>query len=146
MSASDSFKAHTEAVHFQYAQLTAYTNLILGAGYAGFFATWSLTKENLSKSLSSVAGILILVSLFFFVLFEIIRMVYTTIELEKQDKALAQPDQYVELMAEYSRTHTRMAHQLRVVWYIFFSISFGTALCAAGIMVYAFARQLVSGP
>jgi len=145
MDTSDPFEAYKEALHTQYSQLTSYSNLILGAGYAGIFATWSLTKDSLGKASASWVGLLIIVSLFFFVLFEIIRMVCTTVELEKQSKALSNREQYLELMAAFAATQTGMAHRLRFVWYVFFSISFLTAFCAAAVLACAFVGQL-AGP
>ena len=40
--------AQKEIISFSYSQGMAYANLIIGAGYAGFFATWAFTRRLLS--------------------------------------------------------------------------------------------------
>lgn len=55
---------------------TAYANLIISAGYAGLFATWTLTLDNLSPVQSALIGGLALLSLLFFVGWELAKMIY----------------------------------------------------------------------
>ena len=54
-----------------YEKANAYTNLIIVAGYAGLFALWQFTKDNLSRRQVIISGLLTITSLAIFVLFEI---------------------------------------------------------------------------
>src|SRR5438093_13698402 len=45
---------------------TSYTNLIIAAGYAGFFALWTTLYKNLPQWLYALSGLLIVLSLLFF--------------------------------------------------------------------------------
>ena len=56
----------------------AYSNAII-AGYAGFFGIWSLTKNNLTKNTVDVVAILIGLSLFIYVSWEIYGMILAPI-------------------------------------------------------------------
>ena len=40
--------AQKELLSAAFSRANAYTNLILGAGYAGFFAVWAFTKDHLT--------------------------------------------------------------------------------------------------
>src|SRR5258708_28488103 len=61
-----------------YEKANAYTNLIIVAGYAGLFAVWQFTKDNLSRKQTLISALLIIVSLAIFVIFEIYKAHYTS--------------------------------------------------------------------
>lgn len=143
MTERNALDDYKEALGASYNQAGAYSNVIVGAGYAGFFAIWALTKDRISTRLMAWAALLIAISIVFFVLFEIIKMVYWNIDLHKQAKALSRPDQYQELLAAHRTVQTRLALQLRWHWYLFFSVSLLTGLSAAGIVLWVFLSQLL---
>src|SRR5229473_781460 len=60
-----------------YEKANAYTNLIILAGYAGLFALWQFTKDNLSRTQVLVSALLTLTSITIFVLFEIYKAHFT---------------------------------------------------------------------
>jgi len=143
MSDPNELNDYKDALGAAYSHANAYSNVIIGAGYAGFFAIWALTKDHLNDRQMAWAGLLIAVSILFFVIFEIIKMVYSYFDLEKQAQALSRPDQYKELLAAHRNAQSRIALQLRIQWYFFFSISLLTGLGAAGIVLWLFLRQLL---
>src|SRR5207237_2098179 len=61
-----------------YEKAVAYTNLIIVAGYAGLFALWQITKDNLSRRQVLISAFLIISSITIFVLFEIYKAHYTS--------------------------------------------------------------------
>src|SRR5438034_479873 len=61
-----------------YDKANAYTNLIILAGYAGLFALWQFTKDNLGRTQVLVSGLLFLISITIFVVFEIYKAHYTS--------------------------------------------------------------------
>lgn len=52
----------------------SYTNLVIGAGYAGYFALWSLARDYILPPLARISLFAMSVSLAIFVLFEIAKM------------------------------------------------------------------------
>jgi hypothetical protein len=58
----------------RYTQSTNYTNLIMVAGYAGFFGLWNMMEDNLIPLYHSLTGICFVFSLFFFVFGEVFAM------------------------------------------------------------------------
>ena len=54
---------------------TNYTNLILVAGYAGFFGFWSTIVNKLPQPIYAISGLLALISLLLFISWEITKMV-----------------------------------------------------------------------
>ncbi len=68
----------------------AYTNVIVVAGYAGFFGLWTLTKAYLSKCQALWAALFMLVSAATFVFFEVYKMTFTTRSLARQTRTLSE--------------------------------------------------------
>ncbi|MBB3145025.1 hypothetical protein FHS21_001426 [Phyllobacterium trifolii] len=62
---------------------TAYTAVIVFGGYAGIFTIWSNTKDHLSHTLANWVGLLLGVSIFCFVLFEVFKMLAIAREMMK---------------------------------------------------------------
>lgn len=63
---------------------TAYTNLMLLRGYAGFFGLWQLAKKFLSKQQVVLwATLLVLISLGSFIVFEVAKMIVITNLIQK---------------------------------------------------------------
>jgi len=56
-------EAQKELLAHTFSQAQAYTNVILVAGYAGFFAIWSFIKPELTKATVFWSGLLISLSL-----------------------------------------------------------------------------------
>ena len=54
-----------------YEQAKSYSNIIMMGGYAGLFAVWSFTKNDIEQWQSITVGLLSILSIFSFVLFEI---------------------------------------------------------------------------
>jgi hypothetical protein len=72
------YYAEVQATHYDKA--TAYANLILSAGYAGLFATWSMTASSMTGLQSALVGGLALLSLLFFVGWEITKATWAAVE------------------------------------------------------------------
>jgi len=101
-----------------YDKSTAYTNVIIAVGYAGFFGLWSLTKPSLPNALATIAASLMSMSLAIFVLFEVYKI--TTVGRAAARRATAMfngagnPDMqnFVERLREYEAANLRDALRL----------------------------------
>src|SRR5438067_6391791 len=75
---ADPFAAQRKAV-LDYAEIVSkhtgsYTQILLGAGYAGFFAIWSGTREFIGPRTRVLTGLMISISLVVFIAFEVFRV------------------------------------------------------------------------
>jgi hypothetical protein len=66
----------------------SYTNLIVVAGYAGFFTFWSTIKNDLPKWLYAVSGLLIIVSLLCFITWEVTKSIWGGLHLRRVEAQL----------------------------------------------------------
>lgn len=69
----------------------AYTNVIVIAGYGGFFGLWSLTRGYLTATEARYAGLSMLASASIFVGFEVFKMIGATFMLRKRAEILQNP-------------------------------------------------------
>ena len=70
-----------------YDKAAAYTNLVVIAGYAAFFAVWANIKGLLPKREMMYAALFMTISLICFVLWETAKMVMTTVQLNSLRRA-----------------------------------------------------------
>lgn len=70
----------------------AYTNIMIAAGYAGYFGLWQFTKDLLSKQQALWSALLVLVSLVSFILFEVAQMIMIPRSIQKKVQLFGQPD------------------------------------------------------
>lgn len=127
-----------------YEQAKNYTNIIMMGGYAGLFAIWSFTKADLEKWQSLTVGLLALLSILSFVIFEIygiwLRSTQTISLLKKLNDAKALdrfPDDYGK--AEMKRTETASK-----VWPFFFFFTLATGVLAGMVLIYSFIEELIT--
>ncbi len=80
----------TERVLRQWDKMTSYTNLVLVAGYAAFFATWTQAEPFLSEFWFVAAGLLASLSVVIFITFEIAKVYLTSQALKKMSEAVVQ--------------------------------------------------------
>ncbi len=69
----------------------AYTNIVVIAGYGGFFGLWSLTKGYLTATEARYAALSMLASASIFVGFEVFKMIGATFMLRKRAEILQDP-------------------------------------------------------
>ena len=84
--------AQVKLISTIYDKATSYTNIIIVAGYAGFFALWSNTKQFLTPFQARLAAVLMGISICIFVFFEIYKMTLTGYHLSMKAKVLQEPD------------------------------------------------------
>jgi len=134
-----------------YDKSIAYTNIIVVAGYAAFFALWSLTRPYLSRSHALWAALFMLVSAATFVFFEVYKMILTTWSLSTRyttfsDRVKGRPAN--EVLAELEKLDSegrKKALRLLPIWKVCLFITVATALAAVGTLTYSFVRGLISG-
>jgi hypothetical protein len=108
--------AQKELLAFAYNSAAAYTNLILGAGYVGYFATWAFLKDRLTPLTELWSALLVLVSLLSFILFEVYKSFYVSQSLLSLQRAVQDPAHFLQRVQEYERD--RQARDIRMgrIW------------------------------
>ncbi|WCX06208.1 hypothetical protein KK188_10145 [Pseudomonas aeruginosa] len=118
-----------------------YTNLILVAGYAGFFAFWSTLSEKVPTLLFSITGLLILISLVLFISWELIKMCWGPLHMRKVDRILA-GQKGPHVIAQYDAAHVDFERRSHRVWIFFLIPTTITGLGAACGLIGYFAHDL----
>ena len=132
-----------------YDKMTAYTNLLIVAGYAGFFALWQMTKDFLTRTETLSAALLTLISLTIFVVFEIYRALeqmnlmrgYSKAVMD--DKIQKSPASLQEMMADYQSKAKRTSARLSTTWLLVFILTTVFGLAGAVVLLIALIRALL---
>jgi uncharacterized membrane protein len=125
-----------------FSQAQAYTNLILVAGYAGFFAMWSQVGEDLTKVSRFWSGLLIAISLSGFILWEIYGMIVRSRAMLEIGRAVAEPERYEQLIKEQRLKQRDRVIKIGRVWIMVLSFIALTGFGSIAIMISAFVRGL----
>lgn len=80
-----------EIVSHTYDKANAYSNLIIAAGYVGFFTLWTSLKKDLPDWAILASGTLILLSMMTFIGFEIYKMISGAVHMHKVTNRLQSP-------------------------------------------------------
>jgi hypothetical protein len=98
---------------------TNYTRIILGIGYAGVFAGLAAMKDSLAPLLYASAAFLVAISLFVYVAYTIVEMLYLNLAL------LRLPIGWI-----------------RWAWFVAFTVAAGAGFAAGTIVLYAYGLKI----
>lgn len=139
----DLLQAQKELLSEGFQRANAYTNLILGAGYAGFFAVWAFTRAELSTALIFWSAILVTISLLTFVSFEVFRTLYNGIAMLELSRAVEDEANFAIHLAAWKRKQQTRNIWLGNIWLPAFTMSAVSGFGGALILGYAFIRGLI---
>jgi hypothetical protein len=125
----------------QMAHATTYTNLILVAGYAGFFSFWTTLSPRLPLWLYSVCGLLALFSLMLFVSWEIIKMIWGNFHIAKTN-SMIKKFQGVKLLLLHDASQLQYQIRSQRVWWAFLIPTVLSGLSAGFLLIGFFCLQL----
>jgi uncharacterized membrane protein len=121
----------------------AYTNLILVAGFAGFFAVWGSMKEHLSDVERSLSAFAITISLTIFIFWEVFAMVARSKNFKGLLRVLeAPPEKFQAALAKQQQAERLQNIWTLRIWAVVLVFTVVPALVAAAILIYSFGRQL----
>src|SRR3989338_7363247 len=110
-------------------------------GYAGLFAIWNFTKVHLEKWQSISVGLLALISIFIFVLFEIYGAWVRTTQTFSLLSQLKEVENLGAFPKDYGKQEFKRSEALAKIWPFFFFSALATALLAAFILGWSFVLQ-----
>lgn len=136
-----------------YDKAAAYTNLIMIAGYAGFFGIWQMAKDHLGASQVLWSALLMLASVSVFVAFEVYKIITTARQQMARSEELydernhADVDRLLAKLNELAEATHKWAPRFAKVWLFVLVSAIGTAVTATGILAYALIAALATpGP
>lgn len=138
----------TQIISASFDKAAAYSNLVIVAGYGGFFGLWSLTKTELVPIMAMLASIFILISGATFVIYEVYKMFTTANMMYKWSTILqnpgakSNPHTLQAKLVEFQKTSQRFNTTFIKVWYVVIGISVGSGFLAVVILLIAFLAQL----
>jgi hypothetical protein len=134
--------AAKEIVSHAYSQANTYSNLIIAAGYVGFFSLWSSIKSDLPEWAILCSGSLILVSLLIFIGFELYKMISTAIQMNKVSKRLQSPN--INTLNDIQIIQQKCSLNNARAWVLAIIPTVVTGFCAGLILLYCFVVELIS--
>ena len=142
-------KARTEILTKAFDRSTAYSNVILVAGYAGIFTIWSFTKSQLPDRAIIVIALSLLISLAAFVVFEIVKMLLNTRAIVAPLRVLKGPATATEKMEAVKQIDGTSAKVMVAFWFYWAAtmiVSVLGALIALLLLTYNFVAVLLRWP
>lgn len=126
-----------------YDKASAYTKVIVGLGYGGFFVAWSGSKAHLSPKLLVSSALLVTVSLVLYLVFEICQtMIHSHFSIKFADTANKPTADVFGALRTYNSKASKWNTRLGSIWKVVFPISALTGLAGALILIYAFVTSL----
>lgn len=125
---------------------SAYTNLIMSAGYAAILTAWTTSYSSINVSMAQLIGALSLVSLFGFIAWEITKMIYIAHVNGQLAKTLMLPSEVLpEALDGWNERVSRMQIPLKRLWLASLAVTIPTGLGAGILLIFQLAWPKVLG-
>lgn len=142
MKNREMLEAQKELLAHTFSQAQSYTNLIIVAGYAGFFAIWTQMASEMAPATRFWSGLLISLSVAGFIGWEVYGMILRSKAMLEIARAVNDPQRYEELMIEHRAKQNDKAIQIGRIWLIALPFIAGTAFLALLIILSFFIHSL----
>lgn len=134
-----------EIVVASYEQSKSYSNIIIFGGYAGLFAVWNFTKNDLEQWQSITVGLLAILSIMIFVVFELASAWLRGSQVKSLMAQLDEAEKLGSFPEDYGKLQRESATKFMKVWPYFFFGAALTGLGASAVLVYSFVQHLLCG-
>jgi len=114
-------------------------------GYVGLFAVWNFTKNDIEQWQSIAVGLLAILSVLSFVLFEIYGTWLRTTESFNLMRQLKEAESLNKFPVDYGKQEMIRSERLAKIWPYFFFFTLVSGILAGGILIWAFVTKLISG-
>lgn len=128
-----------------YERANIYTNLIIGVGYVGFFTAWENLKTYLPAKTLNTAAFLMLLSLSFFIFYEVAKMIWTAIYLQVVIRPLqsATPETIDARIEKFNKDQNSLLFQQMVLWVFALTLTLIPAIIASWLILSEFGAYLL---
>ena len=131
-----------EILSHLYDKASAYTNLIILAGYAGIFGIWQMTWNSLSADANILVASLIATSIMLFAAFEVSKMILQALFLRKLDKIIMKDFLAAERIEAWTIGLNEFSAQQTRIWMWFLVPTVLTGFGGGFILLWLFVRNL----
>lgn len=142
-SPDPNLKPLADLIEMMYDKGMSYTNVMFGIGYAGIIAFWVGTHEKLSTKLAIVSALLAVVSILFYVAYEILQMLINAKVMFATKTVLRKTGNPAIAWQTYESESAKASKIIIPAWCTAFGIALLTGLGAAGVLVVAFIQRLL---
>lgn len=126
-----------------YDKASAYTTLILGVGYTGYFTLWSSFSEKMPEPLRAVSGGAMIFSLSVFIFWEVFKMFVASRQTQRYAQLLLKSgDDYLDEEMKVVNWENRTNKGLQAAWHYVQIATILPALPALGILFYTHVKLL----
>ncbi len=139
---NENIAATKEVVAHVYGKANSYSNVIIAAGYVGFFTLWSSLKSDLPQWAILSSGALILISLMTFIGFELYKMISVSVQMHRFSKRLQKPD--MSSLSEIQRIEQKSALINARVWVFTVIPTVLSGFGAGFILLYCFLVDFIA--
>jgi hypothetical protein len=120
-----------------YDKTRSYTNLVIAAGYAGFFAFWRSAKDDLPKITMLSSGLLITISLCFFIGSEVYNMISNGLYQRKMNQML-RANNSANIINEIQNFEQEHEEKSYCIWFLLLLPTIITAIFGAILLIGSF--------
>jgi len=123
----------------------AYSRIIIGLGYAGFFAAWAGTRSHISADEVVLSALLMTISLFFYIAYEVYQMIFHATHLKDLSRVAEAPVGELDCRhEEYQRKIARKNRDLIKVWYVALFLTIMPGVAGAITLISSFVQYLLT--
>lgn len=119
----------------------AYTNLIMVAGYAGYFAFWSTLTGKIPMWLFNACGLAMTLSLTLFITWEIVKMIWGAKHMQATQAILAKQP-HANVISEFQKAFQEFSTRSQKVWLVFLVPTLASGITAACLLLGYFCLSL----
>lgn len=119
----------------------AYTNLIMVAGYAGYFAFWSTLSGKIPTWLFNACGLGITFSLTLFITWEIVKMFWSAKHMRATQAILAKRA-HPNVITEFEKSFQDFSARSQKIWIVFLVPTVVSGITAASLLIGYFCLSL----
>jgi hypothetical protein len=136
---------NTSIIAKSYEKALAYTNLIIFAGYVLFFSFWKEVRGELDKVWSGISVILVIISLIFFIAWEIFQMIQSSAYFRKLYSTFKlSPDNYSEKIQNFNKEIQKNQARVASLWIFELIFTIIPGFLGAGILLFLYSQNLIN--
>jgi len=135
---------YIKLVSGHYEKAAAYTNIVIGAGYAAAFAIWGFVKQELTQTESIAAATLLLLSLLLFIINEVVNMISNARSMQRFSNVInLDPSQFDAEVINVTRQNQLEQIRLKRFWQLQLVATILLAVASVSFLLRGFARILI---
>ena len=132
-----------EVILSSYEQAKNYSNIIIMSGYVGLFTIWNFTRDDLESWQSIMVGLLMLISILIFVIFELYGIWFRSTQTFNLLSELQRAEKLDQFPNDYGKQEMKRLEYLSKIWPFFFFSAIVSALLASSILIFSFVKQIL---